>query len=103
MHISGQEETFNRGSHARLALFQNRGIAGTDRTLAATEGGELVTLPGFTGGPVQLWRLDQLKDGSQDRPQFKRIVRPFRRRQQFRNPGKIRSGERQAAMELQAP
>jgi arabinan endo-1,5-alpha-L-arabinosidase len=23
-----------------------------------------VTLPGFTGGPEQLWRLDQLTDGS---------------------------------------
>jgi len=39
-------------------------IAGTDRALAATEGGELVTLPAFTGEPPQLWRLDQLADGS---------------------------------------
>ena len=39
-------------------------IAGTDRTLAATEGGELVALPGFTGEPEQLWRLDQLTDGT---------------------------------------
>ena len=39
-------------------------IAGTDRTLAATEGGELVVLPAFTGAPEQLWRLDQLADGS---------------------------------------
>jgi arabinan endo-1,5-alpha-L-arabinosidase len=39
-------------------------IAGTTRTLAATEGGELVALPAFTGGPEQLWRFDQLADGS---------------------------------------
>jgi arabinan endo-1,5-alpha-L-arabinosidase len=39
-------------------------IAETDRTLAATEDGELVTLPAFTGGPEQLWRMDQLTDGT---------------------------------------
>ncbi len=39
-------------------------IAGTDRTLAATEDGELVALPTFTGGPEQLWRIDQLTDGT---------------------------------------
>ncbi|MEW6125991.1 MAG: family 43 glycosylhydrolase [Acidobacteriota bacterium] len=39
-------------------------IAGTNRTLAATDGAELVVLPGFTGGPEQLWRFDQLADGS---------------------------------------
>jgi arabinan endo-1,5-alpha-L-arabinosidase len=39
-------------------------IAGTDRALAATEDAELVVLPAFTGGPEQLWRLDQLADGS---------------------------------------
>jgi arabinan endo-1,5-alpha-L-arabinosidase len=39
-------------------------IAGTDRALAATEDGELVSLPAFTGGPEQLWRLDQLTDGT---------------------------------------
>ena len=39
-------------------------IAGTMRTLAATEDNELVALPNFTGGPGQLWRLDQLADGS---------------------------------------
>ena len=38
--------------------------AGTTRTLAATEGGELVVLPAFTGGSEQLWRFDQLADGS---------------------------------------
>jgi arabinan endo-1,5-alpha-L-arabinosidase len=39
-------------------------IAGTDRTLAATDDRELVILPAFTGGPEQLWRIDQLADGT---------------------------------------
>jgi len=39
-------------------------IAGTDRALAATADAELTVLPAFTGGPEQLWRIDQLTDGS---------------------------------------
>jgi arabinan endo-1,5-alpha-L-arabinosidase len=39
-------------------------IAGTERTLAATGDRELAVLPAFTGGPEQLWRIDQLADGS---------------------------------------
>ncbi len=39
-------------------------IAGTNRTLAVGEDGELVAIPDFTGGPEQLWRLDQLTDGT---------------------------------------
>jgi arabinan endo-1,5-alpha-L-arabinosidase len=39
-------------------------IAGTDRSLAATSESELVVLPAFTGGPEQLWRIDQLTDGT---------------------------------------
>ncbi len=39
-------------------------IAGTDRALAATAEAELVVLPTFTGAPEQLWRMDQLADGS---------------------------------------
>lgn len=39
-------------------------IAGTDRALAATDDGELITTPTFTGGPEQLWRIDQLADGT---------------------------------------
>ncbi len=39
-------------------------IAGTDRTLAATADAELIVLPAFTGGPEQLWRFDQLADGT---------------------------------------
>ncbi len=39
-------------------------IAGTDRTLAATEDAELVVQPTFTAAPEQLWRIDQLTDGT---------------------------------------
>jgi arabinan endo-1,5-alpha-L-arabinosidase len=39
-------------------------IAGTDRALAATADAELVVLPAFTGGPEQLWRIEQLSDGA---------------------------------------
>ena len=39
-------------------------IAGTDRTLAATADGEVIALPAFTGAPEQLWRIDQLIDGT---------------------------------------
>ena len=39
-------------------------IAGTDRALAATGDGELVAVPAFTSGPEQLWRIDQLTDGT---------------------------------------
>jgi arabinan endo-1,5-alpha-L-arabinosidase len=39
-------------------------IVGTDRALAASEDAELVVLPAFTGGPEQLWRIEQLPDGA---------------------------------------
>ena len=39
-------------------------IGGTDRALAATADRELVALPAFTGAPEQLWRIDQLTDGT---------------------------------------
>jgi arabinan endo-1,5-alpha-L-arabinosidase len=39
-------------------------VAGTGRTLAVDEDSELVAIPAFTGKPEQLWRLDQLADGS---------------------------------------
>lgn len=38
-------------------------VAGTERSLTATAGGELAAMP-FTGAPTQLWRIDQLTDGS---------------------------------------
>jgi len=39
-------------------------IAGTERTLAATENAELVALPAFTGAPEQLWRIEMLPDAT---------------------------------------
>jgi arabinan endo-1,5-alpha-L-arabinosidase len=38
-------------------------VTGTERALTAIEGGELVARP-FKGEPAQLWRIDQLTDGS---------------------------------------
>ncbi|HEY0685628.1 MAG TPA: family 43 glycosylhydrolase [Steroidobacter sp.] len=38
-------------------------IAGTERSLTATQGGELEATS-FTGAPEQLWRIDQLIDGT---------------------------------------
>lgn len=39
-------------------------IAGTERALAATADAEVITVPIFTGAPEQLWRIDQLTDGT---------------------------------------
>jgi arabinan endo-1,5-alpha-L-arabinosidase len=39
-------------------------IAGTERALAATADRELIVAPAFTGSPEQLWRIDQLTDGT---------------------------------------
>jgi arabinan endo-1,5-alpha-L-arabinosidase len=39
-------------------------IAGTDRTLTATADGEVMAVPAFAGTPEQLWRIDQLTDGT---------------------------------------
>ena len=39
-------------------------IAGTNRTLAVTAEGEVVAVPAFTGSSEQLWRIDQLTDGT---------------------------------------
>jgi arabinan endo-1,5-alpha-L-arabinosidase len=39
-------------------------IAGTERALAATADAELAVVPAFSGGPDQLWRIDQLTDGT---------------------------------------
>jgi arabinan endo-1,5-alpha-L-arabinosidase len=39
-------------------------IAGTERALAATKDAEVVAVPAFTGQPEQLWRIDQLTDGT---------------------------------------
>ncbi len=39
-------------------------IAGTERALAATDEAELEAVPAFTGAPEQLWRIEQLADGT---------------------------------------
>jgi arabinan endo-1,5-alpha-L-arabinosidase len=39
-------------------------IAGTDRALAATEDGELVAVAQYSGADEQLWRIEQLTDGT---------------------------------------
>lgn len=39
-------------------------IAGTNRALAATADKELTTVPQFTGADEQLWRIEQLTDGT---------------------------------------
>ncbi|MEP6850451.1 MAG: family 43 glycosylhydrolase [Acidobacteriota bacterium] len=57
------EPVGNAGGYLGAPYFKIT-IAGTDRTLTATTGGELVALPEFTGSPEQLWRFDQLADGS---------------------------------------
>lgn len=39
-------------------------IAETDRILTATADGRVITVPAFTGAPEQLWKIDQLTDGT---------------------------------------
>ncbi len=39
-------------------------LAGTDRVLAATDDAEVITVPAFAGNPEELWRIDQLTDGT---------------------------------------
>ena len=39
-------------------------ITGTDRALAATADAEVITVAAFSGAPEQLWRIDQLTDGT---------------------------------------
>jgi arabinan endo-1,5-alpha-L-arabinosidase len=39
-------------------------IAGTNRALTATANLELTTTPEFTGDDSQLWRIEQLTDGT---------------------------------------
>jgi arabinan endo-1,5-alpha-L-arabinosidase len=53
----------NAGGYAGSPYFKIT-IAGTERALAATADAELVVVPVFTGGPDQLWRIDQLTDGT---------------------------------------
>lgn len=53
----------NAGGYFGAPYFQIT-VAGTDRALAATADGELITVPEFTGAPEQLWAIQQLTDGS---------------------------------------
>ena len=53
----------NAGGYPGSPFFRMT-IAGTDRALAATQGGNLVVVPAFTGAPEQLWHLDELGDGT---------------------------------------
>lgn len=39
-------------------------IDGTNRALAAAEGGKIISVPEFTGAAEQLWQIDQLTDGT---------------------------------------
>ena len=39
-------------------------IAGTERALAATANAEVITVPTFASAPEQLWRIDELTDGT---------------------------------------
>lgn len=39
-------------------------IEGTHKALAATSEAEVVAVPEFTGAPEQLWRIEQLTDGT---------------------------------------
>ena len=39
-------------------------LAGTNRALAATANGDIISVPEFTGAAEQLWRIDQLTDGT---------------------------------------
>jgi len=53
----------NAGGYPGSPYFKIQ-IAGTERTLSATADAEVVALPVFTGSPEQLWRIDQLTDGT---------------------------------------
>ena len=46
------------------APYYRIGIAGTNRVLAATPNATVVAQPAFTGAAEQLWRIDQLTDGT---------------------------------------
>ena len=39
-------------------------LEGREIALAATADAEVITVPAFTGAPEQLWRIDQLIDGT---------------------------------------
>jgi arabinan endo-1,5-alpha-L-arabinosidase len=57
------EPVTNSGGYIGSPYFKIT-VAGTDRALAATADSELVVLPSFSGGAEQLWRIDQISDGT---------------------------------------
>ena len=78
-------------------------IAGTERVLAATSDAELTVLPAFTGAPEQLWRLDQLGDGTyrlmpKAVPGADRGAGVVGDRQQHADAGQIPARQRPAAL-----
>lgn len=65
MECDGKYYTFGTGGGGYLGgPYYKIVIEGTNRALAATADAEVVTVPEFTGAPEQLWRIDQLTDGT---------------------------------------
>ncbi len=78
-------------------------IAGTDRALAASANAELVVVPDFTGAPEQLWRIDQLTDGTyrvmpKAVPTLDRADGALGGRQQHADAGQVQAGQRPSAL-----
>ncbi len=83
-------------------------VAGTQRALAATAGGELTTVPEFTGAAEQLWRIDQLADGTyrimpKVVPGSTPAAGAIGSRQQHADAGAVRSRQRSPALERRSP
>ena len=83
-------------------------IEGTSRALAATADREVVAVPAFTGAPEQLWRIDQLTDGSlphhaQAGPRHERAAGADRRGRQHSDAFELRPRERPIQVELAWP
>ena len=81
-------------------------IAGTDRALAATDDAELVAVPAFTGAPEQLWRIEQLTDGTyrimpKAVPNSREPLALSAVGSSFATLARVRLQERQAALELE--
>jgi arabinan endo-1,5-alpha-L-arabinosidase len=57
------EPVANAGGYPGAPYFRIT-VADTERALAAAPDGELTVAASFTGAPEQLWRIDQLVDGT---------------------------------------
>ena len=82
-------------------------MAGTERSLTANSGGEL-TAVAFNGAPEQLWRIDQLTDGSyriapKSIAGAHRSAGAFGRWQQHADVGEVRSRQRSPALAVGVP